>query len=1169
MKSWLARTAFSLASILAVCGTPFDAGADWSSSAMAPPSKTRLLPTTLRAPRGSVAPLELRLEHDARLVDAIAAAKRSNATSFEKRLQIGVGRELSATANASALPWNRVVDGWVGHWEITSPGATGLRIAVRGHADPSAVELRFAGASDPATVYGPFTAHDLFSAEDISWSPVLDGQTAIVEVFLPEGITASQIDLSIATVSHLFASPRDSDEQLAAKAGASGFCEVDLICRSATDAALANVGRAVARMTFTAAGSTYLCTGTLLNPLDNSFIPYFFSANHCISTQAVATTLTTHWFYDSTSCGTHTVGPSYTQLPGGAAILYANALSDGLLVRLNATPPQGAVYSAWDSSSVTASAAVSAIHHPAGDLKKISLGTIGGFAAYMGGNGTQNHIVVDWNSIATGVTEGGSSGSGIFTQVGQPATDYRLRGGLHGGPSSCTASPSNLLDYYSRLDQIYPYIAQYLNPVVACGYTLVPSSASFGAEGGSGSFGVSTGSGCAWTAISGAGWITTTSSGNDSGTVTYFVAANTNAAARSGTITVGGQNFTIQQAAGTTRASTTTTLTSSANPSSAGQQVTFTAKVGASAGTPTGSVTFKDGITALCSAIALNTSGNAICAVSGLSLGIHTISAEYSGDSLFLASTSTVLYQTVQSSPAVTLALSPASIDFGGQSMNTTSPPHFITIRNTGTAPLSVTGIALSNPRFAQSSSCASIAPAQSCSVAVTFSPAASTGPLNSTVAVSGTLTISSNASGSPHTAALTGIAQRSLVSHYYRSVLRREPDSSGEAFWQGEAARMQSLGVSVNEAWYAMAMSFFGSAEYMAMNRSNAEFVRDLYTTFFNRPPDSDGLSYWADELAHGMPRDVALTSFMFSTEFANFTSTIFGNTATRPEINTAIDFYRGLLGRLPDSAGFTYWLGQFRAAQCQGSSVVYAQVEAISSAYAQSAEYAARSRSNGQYVGDLYNAFLRRGGDLGGVQYWIGQLDSGAAVREQLRRQFLASPEFNTRVNAIVAAGCYEDPNLTQTKLLLGGTWTYVYTIINTFSSSYSFSSVSTTPDSSGAYMAFGSDAYGGAVVGAYFPASRRWAVLDPGVIIDNYYTFTFVDDNHVSGCYYLINPPGSTNLSPCYSMAGIRSPFKMEITSSDALQKLDEVGPRQDGSQTPADVLQEYLVVKAAIQ
>jgi hypothetical protein len=59
---------------------------------------------------------------------------------------------------------------------------------------------------------------------------------------------------------------------------------------------------------------------------------------------------------------------------------------------------------------------------------------------------------------------------------------------------------------------------------------------------------------------------------------------------------------------------------------------------------------------------------------------------------------------------------------------------------------------------------------------------------------------------------------------------------------------------------------------------------------------------------------------------------------------------------------------------------------------------------------VGDLYNAFLRRGGDLGGVRFWIDQLDSGARTRDQERTDFIASPEFTNRVNAIVAQGCMQ---------------------------------------------------------------------------------------------------------------------------------------------------------------
>src|SRR5690242_8263287 len=88
--------------------------------------------------------------------------------------------------------------------------------------------------------------------------------------------------------------------------------------------------------------------------------------------------------------------------------------------------------------------------------------------------------------------------------------------------------------------------------------------------------------------------------------------------------------------------------------------------------------------------------------------------------------------------------------------------------------------------------------------------------------------------------------ATSAMVTHYYQSILRRAPDSGGQAFWEGEAGRMTSLGASINETWYAMAMSFYFSPEYVGLKRTDDDFVADLYETFFNRTPDQGGLAYW-----------------------------------------------------------------------------------------------------------------------------------------------------------------------------------------------------------------------------------------------------------------------------------------------------------------------------------
>ena len=89
---------------------------------------------------------------------------------------------------------------------------------------------------------------------------------------------------------------------------------------------------------------------------------------------------------------------------------------------------------------------------------------------------------------------------------------------------------------------------------LTCTYVLDPSAVSFSALGGNGSFGVSTAGACSWSAMSNANWITTTSNSSGNGTVNFAVAANSGVA-RSGTISVGGQAFTINQDAPTSHGS--------------------------------------------------------------------------------------------------------------------------------------------------------------------------------------------------------------------------------------------------------------------------------------------------------------------------------------------------------------------------------------------------------------------------------------------------------------------------------------------------------------------------------------------------------------------------------------------------------------------------------------
>jgi hypothetical protein len=76
-------------------------------------------------------------------------------------------------------------------------------------------------------------------------------------------------------------------------------------------------------MLVTIDGDTYLCTGTLLNDAQNSFTPYFLTANHCLEgtgdpalgrgiAAAAAGTINTYWFVQAATCGSLAT-PAYAQ----------------------------------------------------------------------------------------------------------------------------------------------------------------------------------------------------------------------------------------------------------------------------------------------------------------------------------------------------------------------------------------------------------------------------------------------------------------------------------------------------------------------------------------------------------------------------------------------------------------------------------------------------------------------------------------------------------------------------------------------------------------------------------------------------------------------------------------------------------------------------------------
>lgn len=379
-------------------------------------------------------------------------------------LAIGYPRDVDAAIPLRDLAWATMADGGrAARIELTSPGARALRVALTldGARDGITVRVASAGANEAMASLAAGEIAQAARRDGALWSPLLDGDRAVVEIEARAGVDIADVTLGIPRLAHLVVGSADLRAPEAALMRASGIgaaaaCNVDAACAIRSDVALQTLARSVARIAFVAQdGFSYLCSATLLNDTARTNTPYLFTADHCIDSLAVARSIVSFWLFTATSCDSHGT-PPYLQLTGGGTLLGRSQDDDWSLVRLEATPPAGTRLASWRAEPIAAGTAVVALHHPRGDLLKASHGTVTGALQVQDDLVDGSFTEVTW---AAGITEGGSSGGLLATADGGV---YEVRGGLYGGLSSCIR-PSEP-DYFSRLETMLPLMRDYLTP---------------------------------------------------------------------------------------------------------------------------------------------------------------------------------------------------------------------------------------------------------------------------------------------------------------------------------------------------------------------------------------------------------------------------------------------------------------------------------------------------------------------------------------------------------------------------------------------------------------------------------------------------------------------------------------------------------------------------------
>lgn len=273
---------------------------------------------------------------------------------------------------------------------------------------------------------------------------IITGDEIVLEYWVPETETRDA-EIVIEAVSHIFREGTKFRPKNFQHNGASDPCQVNVNCSEGNN--WQDQKRGVVKLIVVDNGFSGLCSGSLTNNTAEDCKNYILTAQHC-GAGATNSNFNQWQFYfnfESPNCSNLTsaqadaadnqVRTGCTRRASSGTTSNVNH-SDFLLVELNTAIPSGynVFYNGWNRNNTAATSGVS-IHHPSGDIKKISTYTGTLQSTNWQGTPSGSHWRVIWTGTANGhgVTEGGSSGSPIFNQ------NKQIVGDLSGGSSYCNS----------------------------------------------------------------------------------------------------------------------------------------------------------------------------------------------------------------------------------------------------------------------------------------------------------------------------------------------------------------------------------------------------------------------------------------------------------------------------------------------------------------------------------------------------------------------------------------------------------------------------------------------------------------------------------------------------------------------------------------------------------
>ena len=305
---------------------------------------------------------------------------------------------------------------------LEAPGAKSLNLNFSEFNLPEGATMHVYSA-DKKTVLGAFTKRNVREDGLFATVPIFTDKI-VIEISTPDP------NLSGLYLDQVVYGYKDWSEQMD-QFGQSGSCNINVVCPEGEqfDEQIRSV------ILLLTGANNALCTGTMINNVEEDETPYVLSADHCpIGSNNIAI-----FNYQSPTCDP-SKDSSFSHSINGLTILARNNKSDFLLAKLSSSPPANfnAVFSGWDNLGIVPRN-TTGIHHPNGDVKKISFDNKSAISSGYYTSGNDHWMIEFWDK---GTTEVISSGSPLFDQK------RRIVGQLHGGDASCSAKDEE--DYYGK-----------------------------------------------------------------------------------------------------------------------------------------------------------------------------------------------------------------------------------------------------------------------------------------------------------------------------------------------------------------------------------------------------------------------------------------------------------------------------------------------------------------------------------------------------------------------------------------------------------------------------------------------------------------------------------------------------------------------------------------------